>query len=158
MESEIKVREASAQDVDILAELWREFMDFHRGLDNFFTRSKDGHERFADFVRTNIDSSNWLILVAVDGGKPIGYCMATIMDYPPVLEIEQFGFIQDIAVAESHRGKGVGTLLFKRVESWLKERGIGRIELQVASTNEASQAFWKQLGFGDFLNRLAKNL
>jgi ribosomal protein S18 acetylase RimI-like enzyme len=148
------IRDAGPGDLDAILEIWKEHMDFHRERNEFFTRSADGHVRFAEFVLKNIDNPDWLVLVAADDKRVVGYSMATIMDYPPVFEIKKYGFIQDAAVSRAHRRRSIGTKLFEKMHTWFKERGVSRIELQALSNNEVSQAFWRKLGFMDYLHRL----
>jgi len=153
----MKIREAVTDDLPEMIELWKEFMDFHKVRDPFFTRSENGHEKWAKFALSNMESDDWIVLVAVDGDKIVGYCMASVVDYPPVLEIKQHGLIQDITVTKSSRRKGVGTQLYREAERWLLEKGVIRIELNVAATNEISRAFFRYIGFKDYVQRLAQD-
>jgi ribosomal protein S18 acetylase RimI-like enzyme len=152
----MKVREARADDIQSIVELWKEFMDFHRARDPFFQRAPHGPERFAVFVGENIDHPDWLVLVATDDDLPIGYCMAAILEYPPVFVAPRHGFVQDIAVTAAWRRNGVGRALVEHTERWFAEQAVTRIELQVLAANEVSEAFWKRLGYGDYVLRLAK--
>ncbi len=155
---ELIIREAQISDVDEIKELWKEFIDFHKIRDPFFTRTSDGHEHFGKFAQESIVSDEWIVLVATDREKLIGYCMATIKDYPPVYVNPRCGLVQDIAVAQKYRRKGVGSQFFSRVIPWFVKKGVSRVELEVTVTNEVSQAFWYKLGFRDFMKKLAKDL
>jgi ribosomal protein S18 acetylase RimI-like enzyme len=154
----ISLRKARLDDVDALTELWIEFIDFHQDFDSFFSRAKKGHERFADFVRENIDNSEWLVLLAVENDKPIGYCMSAVMTYPPVFDMKLYGFIQDLAVTESHRRRGAGSRLVEETLRWFRKQGVKRVEVQVATTNPLSQAFWRRHDFVDYITRLARQI
>jgi GNAT superfamily N-acetyltransferase len=154
----LEIRDACTADLDEIVELWKEFMEFHRQLDPFFTRAPDGHRQFRRFVADNLDNPDWLVLVAVEADRPVGYCMATVLEYPPVFELKRHGFVQDIAVTEVARRHGVGSGLFGRAEQWFRKRGITRIELNVAAANEVSQTFWRRLGFRDSIHRWARDL
>lgn len=157
MATEVEVREATQADLSEIVELWKEFMDFHRQRDPFFTRARDGHRAFRNFVKENIENSDWLVSVAIEADRQVGYCMATVLEYPPVFETQRHGFIQDVAVTEIARRHGVASALFAHAESWLRKRGVRRIELNVAATNEVSQAFWRKMGFKDSIHRWAKD-
>lgn len=52
-----------------------------------------------------------------------------------------------LGVAEGQRGRGIGTKLFKALESWAKEKGLRRLELTVMETNTAGLALYKKAGF-----------
>jgi ribosomal protein S18 acetylase RimI-like enzyme len=153
----MKIREATAEDINAMVELWQEFMDFHRSRDNHFSRTPDGHERWTEFATKNMAKDDWLVIVAEVDGTVAGYCMATILDNPPVIPTRQYGYIQEVAVASGNRRSGIATALFKHAEQWLLSKGMTRIELDVSATNEVSTAFWRHIGFGDYIERLAKS-
>lgn len=152
------VRKATSHDIEAMKILWKEFIDFHRSRDAFFTRSEEGHTRFGEFVQKNMDDRDWLVLVAeVDDGV-CGYCMAAIQTYPPVYTNTRYGLVQDIAVTASHRRQGIGRELFRHACAWFKDHGVERIELEVAASNEVSVAFWERLGFREFIRKLTWDL
>jgi ribosomal protein S18 acetylase RimI-like enzyme len=154
----MQIRKATPADIPDLLELWKEFMDFHADRDPVFARSEDGHERFAEFIGENLASAEWLDLVAVDEGHLLGYCMATIVRYPPVLKVSRYGYVQDIAVTSGHRRRGIAAALYQETECWFREQGIARAELNVAVANEASQGFWGYMGYKDRMVRMEKIL
>lgn len=58
------------------------------------------------------------------------------------------GWINYLAVAESHRRRGVGRMLMTEAERALTERGCPKLNLQVRSTNTEVLAFYERLGYG----------
>jgi GNAT superfamily N-acetyltransferase len=151
------IRPAKRNDIDGLLEVWKEHMDFHSERYPLFTRSAEGHIKFAEFLKKHWNDPDWAVFVAEEG-TIVGYCLATVMDYPPVFNVRKFGFIQDMAVTAAHRRRGIGTKLLERLEIWFKERGVRRIELQALIGNEVSQSFWRKRGYEPYLNRCARNL
>ena len=148
------IRIARISDLQSIKELWKEMMDFHRVRDEYFARSEEGHERFGEYVRSNIESPEWLVMVAVDEGIIIGFSMGRIAAYPPVFQHSHYGFVADIVVNENYRGRGIGRQLFEQMLPWFKEQGVTRIEIEVASTNEVSQAFWTRMGFREYMKKM----
>ncbi len=57
------------------------------------------------------------------------------------------GHIITLDVAESSRRSGVGTTLLQELEQRLRARGVARVELETATTNEAGVAFWQRHGY-----------
>lgn len=51
------------------------------------------------------------------------------------------------AVAEAHRGKGIGTALLERLENILKAKKITRARLLAFKTNDAATQFWQKAGW-----------
>lgn len=154
----MRLREATVDDVPRLVELWAEFMDHHRAGDPFYTRAPGAEEAWAAFVRDGLGGEDWLVVVGEEGGEVVGYCLAQILERPPIVANRWYGFVQDLAVTATHRDRGVGSALFERVETWFAARGVDRIELNVSAYNETARTFWRRKGFGDYLERLAKPL
>lgn len=151
MTREIIIRKATAKDVSSIVELWKELMDFHKEFDRFFSRSANGHEGFADFITGHISSETSNVFVAEAGKDIVGYCLAIAEKHPPVLEIQKYGLVQDLAVTKKHRRRGIGERLLKEALSWFFEKGVDRIETRVAKCNKLSTEFWAKMGFTPYL-------
>jgi ribosomal protein S18 acetylase RimI-like enzyme len=52
-----------------------------------------------------------------------------------------------VAVAPKHQGRGIGTLLIREGEKWLKERGVWKVNLLIRQENADVQLFYEQLGY-----------
>jgi len=133
-------------------------MAFHARHDAYFTLNKNGANHFGDFVSLNIENRDWNIMVAEHKHELVGFCIGVIQNCSPVYECPRYGFIQDIAVTESHRRKGVAQRLFEKTNSWFKENGIDRIELDIAIKNSVSKRFWAKMGFRDVLKRVVMEI
>jgi GNAT superfamily N-acetyltransferase len=151
MTTEVIIRKAAAEDVPSILGLWKELMDFHKELDLIFSRSADGHERFADFVTGHISSETSNVFVADAGKDIVGYCVAIVEKYPPVIEIKEYGLVQDLAVEEKHRRSGIGKRLLEEARSWFSEKGVHRLEARVAKSNRSATDFWAKMGFVPYL-------
>ena len=151
MQTDYVVRKASTYDVPQIVALWKELMDFHKEHDRFFSRSVTGHEGFADFITGHISSETSNVFVAEAGKDIVGYCLALVEKYPPVLEIQEYGLVQDLAVTKTYQRRGVGERLCKEALSWFSAKGIGRIEARVAKCNELATEFWAKMGFTPYL-------
>lgn len=66
-----------------------------------------------------------------------------------------FVYIDRVAVAEAHRGRGIGRRLYEDVEAFARERGARRLvcEVNVRPRNEGSLAFHAALGFRGLAER-----
>jgi GNAT superfamily N-acetyltransferase len=151
MATGITIRKAVTQDVPSILELWKELMDFHKERDRIFSRSATGHEGFADVITGHISSDISCVFVAEAGKDIVGYCLAFIEKYPPVLEIKEYGLVQDVAVTENHRRRGIGKRLLHEAQRWFSKNGVRRIEARVAATNKISTGFWSKMGFTPYL-------
>jgi ribosomal protein S18 acetylase RimI-like enzyme len=57
------------------------------------------------------------------------------------------GHIVTLDVIESQRRKGIGTILLTEMEKRLAIRGVRRMLLETATSNEAGIAFWQRHGY-----------
>ena len=151
MTEKTTIRKAVETDVPAIVELWKEMIDFHKERDRFFSRSATGHEAFAEFVTGHISSETACVFVAEAGKDIVGYCLAVIEKYPPVLQIQEYGLVRNMAVTKKYRRKGIGKRLLKEVQIWCSGRGVHRIETRFATSNELSAAFWAKMGFTPYL-------
>jgi GNAT superfamily N-acetyltransferase len=154
----IVIRKALIKDVPSVLELWKELMDFHKELDSFFSRSTTGHEEFEKYVTGHIKNENSCVIVAEDSGNLVGFCLATISKYPPVLELKEYGEIGNMALSEKYRQRGIGARLLKALRQWFSKRGIKRIEVRYSTANDVAERFWTKMGFKPYLKTAFKEI
>ena len=145
--SAIKYREATKQDIPKIIELWKDFIDFHKARDPFFSRSEEGPENFGKFILENLRKEDAVVSVAEANENVVAHILATIQNYPPAFDIKQYGLINDLAVASAYRRSGIGTHLFNMARDWFIKKGMKRIEIEAALTNETSTSFWNKMDF-----------
>jgi len=151
MNEQVNIREAVIEDVPAIIEIWKELMDFHKELDEFFSRSATGHERFAEFLTGNIEKEDSCVLVAANGEHIVGYCQACISQYPPVLVREQYVEIFDMAVTGKYQRQGIGRMFIDALRLWYADKDVDRIELKYLTSNKSAEEFWTKIGFKPYL-------
>jgi ribosomal protein S18 acetylase RimI-like enzyme len=57
------------------------------------------------------------------------------------------GSLHHLAVAPSHRKRGLGRLLVQRCLDRLREEGIQKCNIFLFATNEEGQRFWRAIGY-----------
>lgn len=156
-EREVIVRRARAEDLDALVRLWREMWDYHARVDPHFQATPAAETVMAGWIEENMDAPRSAVLVAERGpGRIEGYCLAMILENPPVLPHQFFGYVSEISVREKRRG--VGAALLKAAHAWFRERGLSYAEVNVSVRNPEARAFWRGQGYGEFLERLRVEL
>ena len=150
---DVKIRKARQRDVEQVVQLWKEFMDFHRRYDPHFSRSRNGHLKFKDFVSKKISARNALVLVAQVNRRIVGYIIASIDAYVPVFIEKRYGAIYDLMVDSGFRRRGIGRRLVCEAREWFRKRGIKRMELSVAASNRLAVRFWSRVGFKTYMER-----
>jgi len=151
MSQEPVIRTATVQDVPEILRLWKQLMDMHEALDQFFALSEDGQTNFVKFLQGQISNQNAYVLVAQVGYELVGYSLAAKYEYPPVLTTRRYAEIHDLFVVDDHRGKGIGRRLIEETVNHFFQEGITRVEIRQAVSNTIAEAFWTRMGFVPYL-------
>lgn len=149
------IRRGTAGDLPAIGDLWEQLMAFHIARDPRFATS--AHAR-ADYLRhvshCLARSSDHAVLVAVVDGVVAGLMVARVEYGGPIFQDPNFGYVVDACVDENHRRLGLGRGLFEAAKKWFRTRGMSNIRVSVASANPLAQAFWRDMGFRPFMERL----
>ena len=156
MSESLDIRPARPDDLEGLVRLWVEFMDYHTELDPHHVRSEGAERSWADYISGLVADDAWCVLVADLDRSLVGYAVATVQAYPPIVVQREYGFLQEIAVTESWRRRGIGRRLYRAAEAWLRSRAVPQIQVRVNWNNDASRAFWEREGYGPSVLTLAK--
>lgn len=94
-------------------------------------------EKFDDDLRSRYAH----FLMAEDEDRVVGYAIAQYLTGNDVADI------QNIAVVESHRGRGIGAALLDAVLEWAVDQGASAIMLEVRADNVVAQSLYASRGF-----------
>ena len=127
--------------------------DDHVPFDPRFRATPAAETVMAGWIEENMASTRAAVLVAEQApGAVEGYCLAMILENPPVLPHQFYGYVSEISVREKRRGTGAA--LLRAAHAWFREQGLPYAEINVSVRNDAARAFWRRHGYGDFLERL----
>jgi ribosomal protein S18 acetylase RimI-like enzyme len=146
------VRRAGAGDVERILPLWRALLDVHAAIDPAFALAGDAELR-VPLARLLADPAAAAWVFECDGVLD-GWCAARIEPAPAALAEPARASITELGVREPARRRGIGRALVGSALGWAAGRGARRIEVRVAARNGAGQAFWRALGFADFVDVL----
>jgi ribosomal protein S18 acetylase RimI-like enzyme len=102
---------------------------------------------YEHYLAGELRSADAVILTAIEAGAFVGYAYGRIEPRDWNSLLDRSGFIHDLYVDDAARGRGLGTLLAKRMIAALEAKGAPRIVLCTAHKNEAAQRFFASLGF-----------
>lgn len=95
------------------------------------------------------DQPNALVLLALDGGRPVGVAVCffglSTFQARPLLNIH------DLAVVPARRGQGAGRALLGAAERVAVERGCCKLTLEVQEDNTRARTLYESFGFEDFV-------
>ncbi|RPF55294.1 GNAT family N-acetyltransferase [Aquisalibacillus elongatus] len=136
-------READIIDAEQLANLIQsvdqtsQYMLWESGERNISTENQ------VKMIESIRDSENSTLLVAEEDHKLVGYLLVIGGN---ARRNKHSGYIVT-GIHTDSRGKGVGTLLFMKMEEWAIKQQLQRLELTVVTYNEAGVHLYKKMGF-----------
>jgi ribosomal protein S18 acetylase RimI-like enzyme len=153
----VNVRRARAEDVPTLVRLWREMWDYHAQLDSRYEASPLADTVMTAWIADHLRSERACVLIAEDP-DPVGYVSGMLLENPPVLLNQFFGFISEVAVTSSARRRGVGDRLVREMHEWFRLKQVPYVEVNVSVRNAVSRSFWRKQGYTEFLEHLRREL
>ena len=156
----IAVRPARESDLPSLGRLGASLIHTHFAFDpqRFMAPPSQPEEGYAWFLGTQLREPDVCVLVAEDGDEVVGYVYAALEPHSWKELRDAAGFIHDVAVAEGHRGRGIGSLLITGASGWLRSRGAPRVLLWTAERNLAARQLFTRLGFRTTLVEMTREL
>ena len=153
----VTVRAATRDDVDALASLRPSVHDQHVTAHPEFFKPVT-HEAARADAETWLQRENAHVRLAVADGDVVGYLLAYLYVRPEggLVHARRTLHIDQIAVLESHRGRGCGKALLGAARALARELGVDAIDLEVWDFNERARRFFIGQGFAPFRERLAQ--
>ena len=131
-------RSATAADLEPILALHRDFF----AEDRYPFREEESR---ANLARLLADPSLGRVFVLEDGEAVVGYLVLT---FGFSLEFGgRDGLVDELYVAPSHRGRGLGTKALAAAEEACRALGIRAVHLVVERYKEDAQALYRRVGF-----------
>ena len=137
--TDIIIREAKASDLLTIGQLTLELVETMCdtvGIDI---------KLIADNCRNLLNKANSYILVAEIGGVVVGFINFTTRT--TILHRGLSGLIDELIIAKSYRGKGVGRQLLSSAIEKSRQLGCCEVEVSTEKTNIKAREFYRQCGF-----------
>ncbi len=144
------VREARPSDLAVALPLWRALHAEHEALDPRYRMADDAGVRWASDFREWTRSPASRVWLAVDGGEAVGFLTAHLYAPAPVYHPASLVHVDDLFVAPTHRGAGIGTALVRAVRAWARAEDAQHLQVGVLAANAGARAFWARRGAADF--------
>lgn len=137
MSRTLGIRMASPSDLGELAPLF----DAYR---RFYGQAADP-ERARDFIGERLNRHDSWILVAQRGDVLVGFTQL----YPSFssTRTSRIAVLNDLFVAESERGRGIGRALLSAAEDLGRKLGLDALELATATDNTTAQSLYEAQGW-----------
>lgn len=149
----LHIRPARHADIDQLTDVWLQLMHMHEAEDLAFTLADDGLSQWQKMAYDMLDRDDTFVFVAEAGCELVGFCLGWIARNPPIYAISDVGFISELAVRKTHRGRGTGKALVAAARRWFSRRHLLEFQLSTAVFNQTAQGFWQSVGGAPLLVR-----
>lgn len=137
----MSIRPATPGDADTIRTLILELAEYEKLLDEAHPDVDALREHLAPSATPRCEA---LLAEADDTGEAVGFALF-FPNYSTFLT--KWGiYLEDIYVRPSHRGKGIGFALLKRVAEIAVERGAGRMDWAVLDWNASAIDFYREIG------------
>jgi ribosomal-protein-alanine N-acetyltransferase len=132
----VTIRPATADDLDLLRELWEEF---EAELDQEPYLRETWDEAWEDLAVTVDDG---VALIAEDDGSALGFVFCVLGDRG-----RRTAHVTDIYVRPEARGRGIGRALLAELVEPARAAGLEHVSLEVLVRNADARRLYERLGF-----------
>ena len=134
----ISIRQAVLADLAVVARLFDAYRQFYGQPGNLATAS--------EFLRARFEHGESVVFMAVDAaGAALGF--AQLYPSHSSVSLARIFILNDLFVAPSARGLGVGKRLIAAAEEFAIALGAVRLTLSTANTNFTAQALYQSAGW-----------
>lgn len=135
-------------------------MRIHHDLDpkRFIPATPYTERGYGEFLVTQLDEPNVIVLVAQRDGDVVGYTYAGVEGRDYMSLRGPAGVLYDIVVDPAYRGQGIGRTLLDATLAELKARGARQVVLSTAERNEAAQRLFTRDGFRPTMIEMTREL
>ncbi|TMM32566.1 MAG: GNAT family N-acetyltransferase [Actinobacteria bacterium] len=111
--------------------------------------------QIAEGMPDGVDTADTLLLVAEDGGRPVGWIWLSL---PSAANGRDGAWIYEVLIDAGERGKGYGRAIMRGAEEELVRRGVTRMALNVFAGNTAAIQLYESLGYRITSQQMAKRI
>lgn len=151
MEKRILVRQAEVSELPRINEIRRYVNDVHaEGRPDIFRPGFNS--QLQQHLYDCYSKENWRIFVAVLDGEVCGFASVEYLDRPesPYSLARRMYHVEEFGVDPSFHRMGVASALVDFMKQDARERGFGKIELDMWEFNTGALAFYEAAGFATY--------
>jgi len=158
----VRIRVADSSDAAGITRVYMESAAHHARIDPercYLPDSQFIEDRYREGRQHPEAELPSVTLVAEFGGDIVGFLDAQLQKpFDPMLRPFLYCFVADVAVAESHRDKGIGQQLMESAESWARQHNADYMSLMYNSGNARVRELYARLGYEQGAVSLTKRL
>jgi ribosomal protein S18 acetylase RimI-like enzyme len=160
MNRPLTVRAAKSEDEAAIGRLGAMLVAEHHDFDpkRFIAPLPQLPQRYGQFLVSQIDRRDMVVLVAERDGAVVGYAFAGVEGNDYMALRGPAGVIYDLVVDPEHRRQGVGTTLLDATLQALEKLGAPRALLFTADKNEVARDMFTKAGFRRTMIEMTREL
>lgn len=140
------IRKAKASDLESILALNKKLFLHEEQFNHKYNLDWTYSDTGRNYFQGRLANKNSIIFIAEDNGVAVGYILCFTDSFPyrainPICEIE------NMFIEESHRSKGVGSELVKKVKQEAKRQKVKLLRVGAIAQNERAINFYKTNGF-----------
>jgi len=145
---DIELRKMKATDWPAVKKLSEEFRDYNLKLVKKFDNSHAFFE--LPFTKNNflkiLRRKDKYYVLALADGRVVGFAYAQTAPCK-FNKSKSVGYLSDIFITKSYRGKGVANMIWDELLGWFKSKKVSFLQLNVFFNNEHAIKVYKRWGF-----------
>lgn len=156
VDTQIRIRPATAKDKDFLLSLVPRLTDFGAPAWRNVDEMTDIDSRILLGSLFGNDADSAIFIAVNEAGTALGFIhLHAGHDH---YYKERHAHISDVIVCAAAAGQGIGSLLIAAAEAWARDKGFTLITLSVFAQNIRARALYARLGYGEDMLRCVKEL
>ena len=132
-------RSMRAEDKELFANLLRSLPR----KDNYYLLVDVDNDQTIERWMNKVKSGETIGVVALQGDQMVGYCNLRTNDLPWTRHVGEIR----MSVSADHRNHGIGRILAGKIFSIARARGLQKLWVRMALSQEAAQVVFQNLGF-----------
>jgi len=156
----MRIREFEAHDLPSIRSCVEELQEYERRLDPRLPPGNEIVDPYVELMFERCKKWNGAVFIAETSGRVVGFiCICSkYRSEEPEEGPKEYGYVSDLVVTPSERGKGCGRALLERAETFAKMAGTLWLRVGVLASNESARALYDAAGYRPYLEQLEKQL
>ncbi len=142
----LNIRKATLNDLPTIQSLCNELGEQSIGFDPELSTTWASNHEGEKYYRERLSGKDGVVFIAEEAGEILGFVSTTINN-PDTWRLTKRVEVDNIFLAHTHRGKGVGKKLIEEVKKWSQDIQANRVFLTAFSQNKKAIAFYEREGF-----------
>lgn len=142
----MNIRLAGVNDIDQLIRMRWDFTDEYKESKIVEDQYESFYAECRQFLTKALGSTKWFVWLAEDDRRVLSHIYIELIDKVPRPGriTRPFAYMTNVYTLPEHRGKGIGSQLLKKIETWAREN---QYEFIIVWQADWSVAFYERGGY-----------